>query len=234
MAQLNQALSSPLLGLNEMGFLADWIWSYFQLYSTLQLVLNYQSDLSHLRIFGFVVYVPISLTQRTKIWFQCCLEIYLGFDSHSIIRCLELLSGNSFKDRFTDWHFDETFFPSLEENKPQNEKQYEITWNISKLSHLDPRTNQCELEVQRIIHYSIFANQLSGAFQDTTRVSDSYIHVANIPSRINAHEGQLVGESVNNQMVQKIKIQHKKVLKKSDGLEEVTPTIQEILVKNHK
>jgi hypothetical protein len=48
---------------------------------------------------------------------QCRLEIYVGFDSPSIIRYLELLTGDIFKARFEDYHFDENIFPSLGKEK---------------------------------------------------------------------------------------------------------------------
>ncbi|KAL4649777.1 hypothetical protein ACB092_01G039100, partial [Castanea dentata] len=38
------------------------------------------------------------------------------------------------------------------------EARREITWNALTLSHHDPHTNQCELEVQRTIHLQSIAN----------------------------------------------------------------------------
>ena len=52
------------------------------------------------------------------------------------------------------------------------------------MTHLDPRTSQCELEVQRIIHLQNLANQLPDAFIDTKKVTKSHIPVANTPTRI--------------------------------------------------
>ena len=52
------------------------------------------------------------------------------------------------------------------------------------MTHLDSRTNQCELEVQRIIHFQNLANQLPNAFIDTKKVTKSYILVANTPTQI--------------------------------------------------
>jgi hypothetical protein len=45
------------------------------------------------------------------------LEIYIGFDSPSIIRYLEPLTCDIFKARFEDCHFDENIFPSLGNDK---------------------------------------------------------------------------------------------------------------------
>ena len=63
------------------------------------------------------------------------------------------------------------------------------------MSHFDHRTNQCELEVQSIIHLQILANQLPYAFIDTKKVTKSHIPAANAPQRIDVPEGQLPNES---------------------------------------
>ena len=52
------------------------------------------------------------------------------------------------------------------------------------MSYFDHRTNQCELEVQRIIHLNNLANQLPYAFIDTKKVTKSHIPAANAPTRI--------------------------------------------------
>ena len=77
------------------------------------------------------------------------LGIYVGYESPSIIKYIEPLTGDLFTARFADCHFDESYFPALGGGKNQSRK--EITWKIS-LDFLDPRTKDCELEVQRIIH----------------------------------------------------------------------------------
>ena len=63
------------------------------------------------------------------------------------------------------------------------------------MSHFDPCTNQCELEVQRIIHLQNIANQLLDTFIDTKKVTKSHILAANAPARINVPEGKLENES---------------------------------------
>ena len=63
------------------------------------------------------------------------------------------------------------------------------------MSHLDHRTNQCELEVQRIIHLKNLANQLPDAFIDTKKVTKSHIPVANTPAQIDVPIRQLTNES---------------------------------------
>ena len=111
------------------------------------------------------------------------LGIYVGFDSPSIIIYLEPFTGDIFTARFADCHFNESVFPSLGGEKLILEERREISWKTSTMSHFDPRTNQCELEVQRIIHLQNLANQ-PDAFIDTKKVTKSHILAANTPTPI--------------------------------------------------
>ena len=86
-------------------------------YSPSQLVLGTQPNISHLRIFSCAVYVPIATTQRTKMGPQHRIMIYVGLDSPSIIKYLEPMTGDVFRARFTDYHFNETVFPQLRGEK---------------------------------------------------------------------------------------------------------------------
>ena len=78
-----------------------------------QLVLGYQHNISHLCVFGCVVYVPLAPTHQTKLGPQCRLGIYVGFQSPSIINYIEPLIGEVFTAQFADCHFNEDVFPSL-------------------------------------------------------------------------------------------------------------------------
>jgi transposase InsO family protein len=158
-------------------------------FSPSQLVLGQQPNISHLRIFGCAVYVPISPPQRTKMGPQRKLGIYVGYDSPSIIRYLEPLTGDIFTARFADCQFDERVFPSLGGEK--TDKRRELIWNASSLSHFDPRTNRCELEVQRIIQLQNIANQIPDAFTDSKKIVKSHIPAENVPARVDVPEGQL-------------------------------------------
>ena len=82
-------------------------------YSPSQLVFGTQPNISHLRIFGCAVYVPIAPTQRTKMGPQRRIGIYVGFDSLSIIKYLEPMTRDVFRARFANCHFNETVFPQL-------------------------------------------------------------------------------------------------------------------------
>ena len=52
------------------------------------------------------------------------------------------------------------------------------------MSHLDPRTDQCKLEIQKIIHLQNIANQLPNTFVDANKVTKSHITTANVLSNI--------------------------------------------------
>ena len=80
-------------------------------------------------------------------------------------------------------------FPPLGGEKLVLEERREITWNASIISHFDHRTNQCELEVQMIIHLQNIANQLPDAFIDTKKETKSHIPTANAPIQINVPKG---------------------------------------------
>ena len=60
--------------------------------SPFQLVLGQIPNLSHLRVFGCTVQVPIAPPRRTKMGPQRRSGIYIGFDSQSISKYLEPLT----------------------------------------------------------------------------------------------------------------------------------------------
>ena len=91
-------------------------------YSPLQLASGHEPNISHLRIFGCEVYVPIAPPQRTKMGPQRRLGIYVGYESASIIRYLEPLTGDVFTARFADCRFNEAFFPALGGEKKKTRK----------------------------------------------------------------------------------------------------------------
>ena len=156
-------------------------------YSPLQMVFGQEPNISHLRIFGCAVYIPITPPQRTKMGPQRRLGIYVGYESPSIIKYLEPMTGDLFTARFADCHFDESVFPTL--GGENNKLDKEISWNELALSHYDPRTRQCELEIQKLIHLQSLANQLPDAFTDPHRVTKSHVPAMNAPSRVDVPIG---------------------------------------------
>ena len=81
------------------------------------MVFGKEPDISHLRIFGWAVYVPIAPPKRTKIGPHRRLGIHIGYESPSIIKYLEPSMGDIFTTRFANCHFDKSNFPTIgEEN----------------------------------------------------------------------------------------------------------------------
>ncbi|KAL4562174.1 hypothetical protein LXL04_034368 [Taraxacum kok-saghyz] len=87
--------------------------SSYHKYSSIQLAFGQEPNISHLRIFGCAVYVPIAPPQRTKMGPQRRLGIYVGYETISIIRYLEPLKGDVFTARLADCQFVESVFPPL-------------------------------------------------------------------------------------------------------------------------
>ena len=155
--------------------------------------------------------------------------------------------GDIFKARFADCHFDEINFPSLEGDKLPKVERCEIIFNASSMSHLDPRTTQCDKEVQRITHLQKIVSQLLDVFIDTAKVTKSYIPTANTPAKINIPIGKTAIMAANKSSMtrlkhgrplgskdliprkRKIKGQQNPSLEENSTLEEATPTISKII-----
>jgi hypothetical protein len=112
-------------------------------------------------------------------------EIYVGYESLSIIKYLELGTGDLFTARYADSIFDEEHFSALGGGLYLNNKECrEIEWSASSIQSLDPRTRETKLEVQRIIHLQNLANNMPDAFTDIRGVSKSHIPAVNTPERV--------------------------------------------------
>ena len=96
--------------------------SAYHKYSPLQLAFGREPNISHLRIFGCAVYVPIAPPQRTKMGPQRRLGIYVGFETPSIVRFLEPLTGDVLTARFADCQFNEVVFPTLGEKEKEGKR----------------------------------------------------------------------------------------------------------------
>ena len=70
----------------------------------------------------------------------------------------------------------------------KQKKEDNFSWREKDLTHLDPRTSECENEVQQIIRLQEIANRLPDAFNDATKVTKSHIPAVNTPARIHVLE----------------------------------------------
>jgi len=97
--------------------------------SPIQLVQKIKPNIFHLRKFECTVYIPIPPPQRTMMGPQRSLGIYVGFESPSIIKYLEPLTGDLHMARFADSIFNEDHFPTLGGGKYLARDEYrEIIW----------------------------------------------------------------------------------------------------------
>ena len=106
------------------------------------MVLGQQPNISHMRTFRCVVYVPVAPPQHTKMGFQRTLGIYIVFELPFIFGYLEPLTGDMFTTQFADYRLDETLLPKL--GGESNENKGEILLKNPSLSHLDPLTSFIE------------------------------------------------------------------------------------------
>ena len=88
-----------------------------------------------------------------------------------------------------DYHFNETIFLPLKGEDPISKEQREIIWNALTLNHLDPCSNKCKLEVQKIIHLQGLANKLTNSFIDAKKMTKSFSLIKNILVQINVSKG---------------------------------------------
>ena len=110
------------------------------------------------------------------------LDIYVGYQSLSIIKYLEPLTGDLFTARYADCIFNEDHFPALRKNlKYQNECQ-KINWNVQGIPAFDPHTLETEFQVQRIIDLQHIANNQPDAFTDIKGVTKSLNPARNVPA----------------------------------------------------
>jgi hypothetical protein len=119
--------------------------------SPLQLVRGKEPSISHLRVFGSAVYVSIPPPQRTTMRPHQKLGIYVGYETPSIIKYLEPMTGDLHTAQYADCVFDEDHFLALGGDRHLEECR-EIEWNASGMQSLDPHTSESKLEVQRIIY----------------------------------------------------------------------------------
>ncbi|KAK9947426.1 hypothetical protein M0R45_003052 [Rubus argutus] len=184
----------PVAYVHTQNGLAEAFIKRLQMIARTLLVTGYEPDVSHLRVFGCLVNVPIEPPKRSKFGPQKRRGIYVGYETPSIIRYLEPLTGDLFTARHADCDFDETVFPSLGGDSHVNvdKERRELTWHVPTQSYLDPPTAHSDKEVQRILSLQNVANQLPDAFNDLANVTRSHIPAANVPARIDVPVGRRV------------------------------------------
>lgn len=88
---------------------------------------------SHLKIFGCAVHILVAPPQRTKMGPQRRMGIYVGYESPTIIKYLEPTTGDVFKAKYADCHFDESTYPPLGGDHNNHKLVKEIIRNQSSI-----------------------------------------------------------------------------------------------------
>jgi len=77
--------------------------------------------------------------------------IYVGYESPQIIKYLEPNMGIYLVAMNTDCKFNESDYPTL--GGENNKLVRETKWHRPSLSWQDPRTKECEIDIQRLYIY---------------------------------------------------------------------------------
>ena len=112
------------------------------------------------------------------------LGTYVGYESPSIIKYLEPMTGDLHTTRYADCIFNEGNFPALGGEEYSSKECREIDWDVSGIQSLDPRTKETKLEARRIINLQQIANNLPDTFTDYKGVTKSQIPAVNAPERV--------------------------------------------------
>jgi hypothetical protein len=112
------------------------------------------------------------------------MRIYVGFQSPSILKYLELLTGDLFTARFTDCIFNKDHSLGLGgDNKFINDDQ-KIVWDDKSIISSNPNTKETELQVQKILELLQIASNLPDAFTNYKCVIKSLNSAVNAPCRL--------------------------------------------------
>jgi hypothetical protein len=75
------------------------------------------------------------------------MEIYVGFQSPSILKYMEPLTGDLFTTRFADCIFNEDYFLAFGRDNKFIDDGWEIVWDDKTILSFDPHTKEIEFQV---------------------------------------------------------------------------------------
>jgi hypothetical protein len=112
------------------------------------------------------------------------LGIYVGFQSSSIIKYLEPLTGDLFTTRFANCIFNEDHIPALEGDNKFIDDRQEIIWDDKTILSSNPYTKETNLLVQKIIELQRIGSNLQDAFTNYKGITKSFNPALNTPCRV--------------------------------------------------
>lgn len=168
-----------------------------------QLLTGFVPDVSHLRVFGCAVYVPIPSPKRTKFGPRRQLAIYVGFQSPSIIRYLDPTTGSLFTAKLADCVFQETQFPTIGSGGADRIRSFDFGWPNNIKAFADDYDGSGERDVRRTLHLQNIANTVPDAFADTERITNpiaipSTIQLVSKPANTMGTSRKRIGRSSNS------------------------------------
>jgi hypothetical protein len=107
------------------------------------------------------------------------LGIYVSYETSSIIKYLEPMTGDLHMTQHSDCIFDKKYFLALGGERHPEECR-EIVWNTTRMHSLYPHTSESKLSIQRII----YLQNLADASTDHKRVTMSHIPAVNASKRV--------------------------------------------------
>jgi hypothetical protein len=152
--------------------------------SPLQLICGDQSSISHMQKFGSALYMSIYPPKQTSMGPHMRMGIYVGYQSPSILKYLEPLTGDFFTIWFADCIFNKVHFLTLEGDNKFITDGRDINWDDKSILSSDPRTKETELQVQKIIELQQIASNLPDAFTDYKGVTKSLNPAVNAPYQV--------------------------------------------------
>ena len=125
-------------------------------------------DVSHIKVFGCQVWVPVAEPKRHTIGAHQEEGIYIGFDSPAIIRYLVPATCILLKARFANCRFIESIFPKLYKSEPNTSLVFS-TPEILTLNP-DPPTGLSETEVTKLLNLKSLAEKVPDGFATGDRI----------------------------------------------------------------
>src|SRR5450759_4161579 len=137
--------------------------------SPLEILTGRPPDVSHIKVFGCRVWVPVPEPNRKTIGPHRLAGIYVGFDSPSIIRYVSPQTGTLSKARFQNCQFDERVFPPLSTASSSQPIQFYSpeTFTLNP----DPRTGLANSKVQKLLDLQALAHKLPDGFSNSERIT---------------------------------------------------------------
>ena len=167
-------------------------------------------NISHLRIFGCEVWVPVPEPKQGTITPHRHKAIYLGYDSPSILRYKLPQSEDIYKARFQNCKFIETNFPGSQTKGSQSSLNFTALETLTL--NPDPRTALADSEVRKLIQLQSLAEKIPDGFQTGPRIVRSPVPGSGNPVPATPAKKQKLDSVPKNQTRTFMHVDHQQVV----------------------